>query len=131
MSDVKSKSNSTIKSHRDLIAWQKAMDLTVLIYEITKSFPNGEKFGLISQIRRSSSSIAANIAEGQGRRSSKEFQHFLANARGSLLELDTHLELSFRIGYIDERQHSKLKTKINEVGRILNGLLNAIKNTKN
>lgn len=91
-----------------MIAWQKAMDLTVLIYEVTKSFPNDEKFGLISQIRRCSSSIAANIAEGQGRRSSKEFQHFLSNARGSLLELDTHLELSFRVGYLNKEQYLNL-----------------------
>lgn len=89
MLDSEKKNNQPIKSHRDLIAWQKAMDLTVLIYEITKTFPSDEKFGLISHIRRASSSIAANIAEGQGRRSSKEFQLFLTNARGSLLELDT------------------------------------------
>ena len=114
-----------------MIAWQKAMDLTVVIYDITKSFPNDEKFGLISQIRRSSSSIATNIAEGQGRRSSKEFQHFLTNARGSLLELDTHLELSSRIGYLSKEQHSNLRNKTDEVSRILNGLLNAIKKTKN
>lgn len=127
MSDFGNKMNKPIKSHRDLIVWQKAMDLTVLIYEITKKFPSDEKFGLISQIRRCSSSIAANIAEGQGRRSSKEFQHFLTNARGSLLELDTHLELSFRVEYINKEQHQKLRTKTDEVGRILNGLLNAIK----
>ncbi len=115
-----------IKSHRDLIVWQKAMDLTVRIYHLTKSFPKEETYGLISQIRRAAASIAANIAEGQGRRSSKEFQQFLANARGSLPELDTHLELSFRVGYLNKEQHTELKSKISEVGRILNGLMRSL-----
>jgi four helix bundle protein len=118
--------DGVIKSHRDLIAWQKAMDLTVRIYHLTKSFPREETYGLISQIRRASASIAANIAEGQGRRLSKEFQQFLANSRGSLLELDTHLELSFRIGYLKKEDHLELKDKINEVGRILNGLMRSL-----
>lgn len=103
------------------------MDLTVRIYHLTKSFPREETYGLTSQIRRASASIAANIAEGQGRRLSKEFQQFLANARGSLLELDTHLELSFRVGYLNETHHKELKDKINEVGRILNGLMRSLK----
>ena len=115
-----------IKSHRDLIVWQKAMDLTVLIYQLTKTFPKEETYGLISQIRRASASIPANIAEGQGRRLSGEFQQFLGIARGSLLELDTHLELSFRVGYINKNQHNDLKDKISEVGRILNGLMRSL-----
>lgn len=115
-----------IKSHRDLIVWQKAMDLTVLIYQLTKNFPKEETYGLTSQIRRASASIPANIAEGQGRRLSGEFQQFLGNARGSLLELDTHLELSFRVGYINKNQHNDLKDKISEVGRILNGLMRSL-----
>lgn len=126
MSDVSNQIETTIKSHRDLIVWQKAMDLTVLIYHLTKQFPKEETYGLISQIRRASSSIPANIAEGQGRRSSKEFQQFLVTARGSLLELDTHLELSFRVGHIKENQHNELKEKISEIGRMLNGLLRSL-----
>jgi four helix bundle protein len=116
----------TIKSHRDLIAWQKAMDLTVKIYQVTKSFPKEEIYGLTSQIRRASASIAANIAEGQGRRFNKVFQQFLANARGSLLELDTHLELAFRVGYIDKEIYQNLRGQLDEVGRILNGLLRSL-----
>ncbi len=119
-------SDKQIKSHRDLIAWQKAMDLTVSIYQITKSFPRDEIYGLTSQIRQSSASIAANIAEGQGRRFNKEFQQFLANARGSLLELDTHLELAFRVGYIDKELYKNLRNQSDEVGRILNGLLRSL-----
>jgi four helix bundle protein len=126
MSDVSNKSETAIKSHRDLIVWQKAMGLTVLVYHLTKDFPGEESYGLTSQIRRCSASIPANIAEGQGRRSSKEFQQFLGNARGSLLELDTHLELSFRVGYINNYQHSDIRNKISEVGRLLNGLIRSL-----
>ncbi len=109
-----------------MIAWQKAMTLTVAIYKITKTFPKEELFGLTSQTRRASASIAANIAEGQGRRLSGEFRQFLGNARGSLLELDTHIELAFRVGYITKQQHNNLQEQINEVGRILNGLMRSI-----
>jgi four helix bundle protein len=120
------KKNGPIRSHRDLIAWQKSMDLAVLIYEITKIFPREEIYGLTSQIRRCSSSIPANIAEGQGRRLPREFHQFLAHARGSLHEIDTHIELAFRVGYIEEKQFKELQERINEVGRILNGLMRSI-----
>ncbi|HMF58262.1 MAG TPA: four helix bundle protein [Pyrinomonadaceae bacterium] len=115
-----------IKSHRDLVAWQKAMDLVAHVYEINKNFPKDELYGLTNQMRRAAVSIPANIAEGQGRRSKKEFQQFLGNARGSLLELDTHLELSRRFGYIELRQYSEVQTQIREVGRLINGLLRAL-----
>ena len=115
-----------IKSHRDLIAWQKAMELVVVCYDATRTFPKDETYGLTSQIRRAASSIPANIAEGQGRRLTKEFQQFLAHARGSLLELDTHLELSLRLGYLKPNQHASLQTSVDEVGRILNGLLRSL-----
>src|SRR5712691_7098084 len=82
------------KSHRDLIVWQKAMDLVESVYAATASFPKEETYGITSQIRRAVVSVPANIAEGQGRRLTKEFLYFLANARGSLLELDTHLEIA-------------------------------------
>ena len=75
------------------------MNLAEVIYQLTRSFPKEEVYGLTSQIRRCAVSIPANVAEGQGRRSKKEFQQFLGHARGSLLELDTHLELTLRFGY--------------------------------
>lgn len=121
-----SDASRSIKSHRDLIAWQKAMDLVVVCYDVTKAFPKDETYGLTGQIRRAASSIPANIAEGQGRRLAKEFQQFLAHARGSLLELDTHLELSLRLGYLNANQHSSLQQSVDEVGRILNGLLRSL-----
>ncbi len=125
MIDISQASPPSIKSHRDLIAWQKAMDLVVACYTTTKTFPRDETYGLTSQIRRAAVSIPANIAEGQGRLP-KEFQQFLAHARGSLLELDTHLELALRLDYLDTDQHSSLQLKVHEVGRILNGLLRSI-----
>ena len=117
---------ASIKSHRDLIAWQKAMDLVVLIYQATADFPKHEVYGLTSQIRRAAASIPANIAEGQGRRSRSEFCQFLGNARGSLLELDTHLELAHRLKYLTPSQHERIHKDVVEVGRIMNGLLRSL-----
>ena len=97
-----------VKSHRDLIAWQKAMDLVVLIYQAIAAFPRHELYGLANQIRRAAASIPANIAEGQGRRSKPEFCQFLGNARGSLLELDTHVELALRLKYLTASQHERI-----------------------
>jgi four helix bundle protein len=117
---------SVIKSHRDLIAWQKAMTLAETVYHLTHSFPKEEIYGLTSQVRRCAVSIPANIAEGQGRRSKKEFQQFLGHARGSLLELDTHLELALRFGYLNSESHQKVKPQIEEVGRLINGLIRSL-----
>jgi len=115
-----------IKSHRDLIVWQKAMVLVTDVYSLTKTFPREEIYGLSAQTRRAAASVPANIAEGQGRRLGREFHQFLGNARGSLMELDTHLELALRVGYINEEQHIAIRSKLDEVGRILNGLMRSI-----
>ena len=117
---------SEIKSHRDLIAWQKAMDLVVETYKVSRDFPKEELYGLTSQMRRAAISVPANIAEGQGRRLSGEFIHFLGNARGSLSELETHLEIALRLGYIEQENYQPVQDQIQEVGRILNGLLRSI-----
>jgi four helix bundle protein len=112
-----------IKSHRDLVAWQKSMDLVEAVYSASKSFPKEELYGLTSQLRRAAVSVPANIAEGQGRRSKREFQQFLGNARGSLLELDTHLGLALRFAYLNSDQYSVIQLQVEEVGRLVNGLL--------
>jgi four helix bundle protein len=117
---------AVIRSHRDLIVWQKAMDLVVSVYRATEGFPKSETYGLTSQIRRAVTSIPANIAEGQGRRLRKEFVYFLANARGSLWELDTHLESATRLGFLGQDVHRELQTRLDEVGRILNGLMRSV-----
>jgi len=115
-----------IKSHRDLIAWQKVMNLVVTIYHATKSFPKDEIYGLTSQMRRAAVSIPANIAEGQGRRQKGEFRQFLGNARGSLLELDTHLELALHLDYPGTEDHATILEQVQEVGRLVNGLLRSL-----
>ena len=115
-----------IKSHRDLIAWQKAMELVVCVYTLSKSFPKEEVYGLTSQLRRAAVSIPANIAEGQGRRSKTEFKQFLGHARGSLLEVDTHLELALRLEYIGLKDHAFVQEQLREVGRIINGLMRSL-----
>ncbi|HEV2802773.1 MAG TPA: four helix bundle protein [Pyrinomonadaceae bacterium] len=115
-----------IKSHRDLIAWQKAMELVVAVYKLSQKFPKEELYGLTSQLRRAAVSIPANIAEGQGRRSKTEFKQFLGHARGSLLELDTHLELALRFNYLDSKEHALVQEQLREVGRIMNGLLRSL-----
>ena len=115
-----------IKSPRDLIVWQKSMDLVVLVYKATEGFPRHELYGLTSQIRRAASSVPANIAEGQGRRSKTEFRQFLGNARGSLLELDTHLELALRLNYLTPTQYGRINEQLVEVSRILNGLMRSL-----
>jgi four helix bundle protein len=115
-----------IKSHRDLVVWQKAMDLVVMVYQESKGFPREETYGLTSQMRRAAVSVPANIAEGQGRRLTGEFLQFLGNARGSLLELDTHFELSLRLGFVGKENHASVRRQIQEVGRLINGLMRSL-----
>lgn len=95
-----------MRSHRNLDLWQKAVELVVDVYEVTKKFPSDERFGLTSQIRRASCSIPANIAEGAGRKSDKEFLHFLSNSQGSASEVDTHLFISMKLGYLSHDDQS-------------------------
>ena len=92
----------SIESYRDLEVWERAMGLATMIYELTRSFPQEERFGLTSQIRRAAVSIPANIAEGWGRGGTREFQQYLRIAQGSLRELETHLLLSSRVGLCAE-----------------------------
>lgn len=109
--------------YKDLKVYQSAMDLCVIIYRMTELYPVSERFGLVSQMRRSVVSIPSNIAEGAGRRSFQEQLRFLYIARGSLAELETQLELSQRLGYEIEQT---LK-QANIVYRLLNGLIRSLK----
>ena len=110
-------------SYRELIVWQRAMDLVMDVYRTTKRFPKEETYGLAAQMRRAAVSIPSNIAEGQGRYSRKELVQFLTHARGSLLELQTQIEISGALAYLGDRELGDLKSKANEVGRLLNGML--------
>ena len=114
------------KNYRDLIVWQKAMDLVVAIYEVSRSFPKDETYALTNQVRRAAVSVPANISEGQGRDTSREFDHFLSIAHGSLRELETHIMIAERLNYITTATSNPLLEQAAEVGRLLVGLKNAL-----
>lgn len=119
-----------IKGFKDLIVWQKAMELVAEVYLLVKKLPEEELFAMSDQIRRSAISVPSNIAEGQGRNSVKEFNHFLAIAKGSKVVLETQLLLCVKINYLT---NSEIKTAINliqEVGKMLNALQKSL-TTKN
>ena len=113
-----------MESYRDLIAWQKAKSLALDIYRCTRAFPKAETYGLISQMRRAAISVPSNIAEGKGRYSQREFVQFLYHARGSLLELRTQVEIACDLGYVNPLGFKRIEAKTDELGRILNGLIN-------
>jgi four helix bundle protein len=115
-----------IKSHRDLRVWQEAMDLVVEMYRITKSYPRDEIYGLVAQTRRAAISIAANIAEGRGRLTTREFLRFLGIANGSLCELQCHLDLGRRLGYLTETDLVATGDLADRVGRMLTTLRAAL-----
>ena len=116
------------RNFKSIIAWQKSDDLAVEIYQETgKSFPADERFGLTSQIRRAATSIPANIAEGSGRETLKDFARFLHNAQGSLSEVEYFLHLAKRLNYFDEVTFTNLENQRAEVGRLLNGFIKLIK----
>ena len=109
--------------HKELDIWKKAVDFVTEIYTLTKSFPNEEKFGLTSQLRRASVSIAANISEGAARKSDKEFMQFLYICLGSGSEVETLLIISQNLGYVNEEEIKKLTEKIGQLKKMTIGLL--------
>ena len=111
-----------IKSYRDLLVWQRGMGLAKRIYRMTKTFPGDERFGLTSQMRRSAVSVPSNIAEGQARRSTKEFLQFLSHAEGSVAELDTQLILSTQLGYCNPQEVEDASALISELQKMLGSL---------
>jgi four helix bundle protein len=111
--------NLKAKSYRDLKVWQKSIELARDLYSKTRTFPEDERFGLTNQVRRAAVSICSNIAEGQARRTTKDFIQFLHISRGSLAELDTQLTLSHKLGYLNEENYQKLLNQIDEIQRML------------
>jgi four helix bundle protein len=111
-----------MRPHEKLDVWKKSIDITIEIYRLTEDFPKDERFGLTSQIRRASVSIAANIAEGAARRTRKEFINFLSIAQGSASEVETELLIAFKLGYCDKEIYSKIVCGLDEIGRMLTGL---------
>jgi four helix bundle protein len=119
------------KDYKQLIVWQKSMDLTIIIYSLVKFLPRDENYALSDQMRRAAVSIPSNIAEGQGRASDKEYVHFLAMARGSLWELLTQLEICERLNYLKTSQTMEARNLVNEISRMINALSKALQTPKN
>jgi four helix bundle protein len=123
-----SSEGATIKSYRDLLAWQKAMGLVELVYAVTRGLPPEERFGLTSQLRRAAVSIPSNIAEGHAREGTKEFARYIAIARGSLAELETQIELLSRLNMAQPVHLIPIFACCDELGRILRGLRKSLDN---
>lgn len=121
---------ATINTYRDLLVWQKAMELVSGLYKASHRFPATEIYGLTSQIRRSAISIPSNIAEGYGRRSTGEYKRFLQIAVASLFELQTQIEISFNLKYINKEVFDQQMGKTQELDRMLSSLINKITNKK-
>jgi len=115
-----------VQSYRQLIAWQKAMELVRLVYELTDKFPREERFGLTIQIRKAVVSVPSNIAEGQGRNSTKEFINHLSIAYGSFMETETQNLIAEMRKYITSDESNSVLEKAAEVGRLVNGLTNSL-----
>jgi len=115
------------RSYRELLVWQKAKALAVHIYQSTEKFPRNETYGLTSQLRRAAVSVSSNIAEGQGRLTSGEFCHFLGQARGSLLELETQLDIALDLANLDPNQQRTLVEEIYQVLGLLNRLIESLR----
>ena len=114
------------ESYRDLIAWQKAMDLVTRVYEVTEPFPQREMFGLTRQVRDAAISVPSNIAEGKGRQTKKDYVQFLYRARGSALEMQTQLEIARNLSFLPQPTFSGIIDDAYEVGRVLNGLIRSV-----
>ena len=116
-----------MKDYKELHVWQKAVTFVTETNKTTRRFSADERFGLTSQIRRSVTSVPANIAEGWGRGSTKEYDQFLIVARGSLLELETHLIVSRNLGYLGRGELDAAEQQIGEIGRMLNSLIRSLR----
>jgi four helix bundle protein len=115
-----------MKTHKDLIVWQKSLDYVTEIYQLTKSYPKEEIYGLTNQLRRATVSIPSNIAEGAARSTKKEFNQFLHISLGSLSELETQLLISENLGYLSKDDSIKKIEKLTEIRRILLGLVSSL-----
>ena len=116
-----------VKSYRDLEVWQKAMELAVEAYRLTEPFPAHEQYGLRAQIHRAAVSVPSNVAEGHGRAITREYLHHLAIAHGSLMELETQVELSVRLGFVKRPVADGVLSQAAECGRMLHGLMRRLR----
>ena len=114
------------QSFRDLVVWQRAVEMTAGIYTLTQDFPSSEMYGLTSQMRRAAVSVASNIAEGRGRLTDGEFRHFLGQAQGSNCELQTQMEVARRLRYVRADMLQSVEALSLEVGKMLSGLIGTL-----
>jgi four helix bundle protein len=112
-----------VKSYKELEVWQRSISLVEAVYKLAKTFPADERFGLVSQVQRAAVSIPANIAEGWARGSTKEYIQFLKIARGSLMEVETHIIVATKLKYIGEAETERLAADIESIGMMLNRLI--------
>jgi four helix bundle protein len=118
---------SVVQNYKELDVWKKAVALTTELYELTGRFPDSERYGLTSQVRRAAVSIAANIAEGWGRGSTGEYIQFLTVARGSLMELETHLIVAGNLHFLNASECGPVSTQIHDIEKMLNRLIAVLK----
>jgi four helix bundle protein len=117
----------TINRFTDLLVWQKAVDFVVRLYEVTRSFPKEEVYGMTGQLRRAAISIPSNIAEGHGRGSTGDYLRFLGMAQGSTSEVETQIVIASRLQYLTKENGDELLSDLSEIGRMLNGLVSSLK----
>lgn len=116
---------------KEFLVWQKSINFVTEIYKETESFSKSEMYGLVSQIRRATVSIASNIAEGNSRRSVPDYVQFLRISRGSCAEVETQLIISKNLGFLNKEKSLKLNQDITEISKMLNGLINSLKQSTN
>jgi four helix bundle protein len=121
---------TALKSYRELIVWQRSIDWVEKIYRVSKNWPQEERFGLTSQIRRAAVSVPSNIAEGAGRTGTGEFLQFLSGASGSLAEVETQLILSHRLEILAEAEFEPLMAEAEEIGKMLSGLKRSLRSKR-
>ena len=112
--------------YSELLVWLKAMDLVTTVYRMTKAFPADEKFGLTAQMQRAAVSIPANVAEGHGRKSTKAYLNHVSIANGSLMELETLLQIAARLDYLENHRLLEVQKQTNEIGKMLSGLTRSL-----
>jgi four helix bundle protein len=119
-----------MSSYKDLIAWRKGMELVAMVYDATEGFPSHEQFGLVSQLRRAAVSVPSNIAEGKAHYSNRDFVRFLRHARGSLAEIEMQALIAEQRKYLTSAATAKLTQHLDELGRILSGLIQSLKESE-
>ena len=115
-----------LSSYRELEVWKRGMSLVIELYRLTSYFPTSELYGITNQVRRSAVSVPANIAEGWGRESSKNYVQFLRTSRGSLFELETIITISNNLDYLSIDQYTGIRREIEELGKMLNSIIQKI-----